>query len=410
VKDPTRLRPHAARLRLWVTRGGLVFADQAVSSLTNGLVGIVAARVSGPEGLGSVARALAVAYLAIALHRAMSGEPMLVFGTSNASGSLAATLAVGAFAAVVTGAAAISLGDGALAALALGLVAVLVQDWGRYAFFASGRPGYALLSDLLWMTVQSIALAAAASMGLLHTWGILAAWGAGGLAGAIPGLALLRPRPRPVGLLRWLRHTKRLSAGATAQVLLSEGAGQVGILAISAVAGLGALGGLRAAQLLLSPASLALTALTPLLLPDLSGNVGPDLRRIRGGAGLASTLGASIVLGYFGVVLLWPQAFTLIFGEPFGVYGALVPFAGLAALAQGVAVGPGLGVRALGEGKAVFLTQAAAVAVGMPVTIVAAARWGAAGAAAGLAAQSAVLCLASWLTYLGALRGLERAC
>jgi hypothetical protein len=56
VKDPTRLRPHAARLRLWVTRGGLVFADRAVSSLTNGLVGIVAARVSGPEGLGSVAR------------------------------------------------------------------------------------------------------------------------------------------------------------------------------------------------------------------------------------------------------------------------------------------------------------------------------------------------------------------
>jgi hypothetical protein len=211
----------------------------------------------------------------------------------------------------------------------------------------------------------------------------------------------LRPRPRPVGLLRWLRHTKRLSAGATAQVLLSQGAGQVGILAISAVAGLGALGGLRAAQLLLSPATLALAALTPLLLPDLSGNVGPDLRRIRRGAGLASTLGASIVLGYFGVVLLWPQAFTLIFGEPFGVYGALVPFAGLAALAQGVAVGPGLGVRALGEGKAVFLTQAAAVAVGMPVTIVAAARWGAAGAAAGLAAQSAVLCLASWLTYLG---------
>ena len=400
----------AARLRLWVTRGGLVFADQAVSSLTNGLVGIVAARVLGPEGLGSVARALAVAYMAMSLHRAISGEPMLVFGTTNASGSLAATLAVGAFAAVVTGAAAISLGDGALAALALGLVAVLVQDWGRYAFFAGGRPGWALLSDLLWLAVQSVGLTAAAAAGLLSAWGILAAWGAGGLAGAVLALVLLRPRPRPVALPRWLRATKGLSGGTTAQVLLSQGAGQVSILAISAVAGLGALGGLRAAQLLLSPATLALAALTPLLLPDLGGDGGLDPSRVRRRAGLASTLGASIVLGYFGVVLLWPQAFTLIFGEPFGVYGALVPFAGLAALAQGVAVGPGLGVRALGEGKAVFLTQATAVAVGMPVTIVAAARWGAAGAAAGLAAQSAVLCLASWLTYLGAVRGVRRAC
>ena len=400
----------AARLRLWVTRGGLVFADQAVSSLTNGLVGIVAARVLGPEGLGSVARALAVAYMAMSLHRAISGEPMLVFGTTNASGSLAATLAVGAFAAVVTGAAAISLGDGALAALALGLVAVLVQDWGRYAFFAGGRPGWALLSDLLWLAVQSVGLTAAAAAGLLSAWGILAAWGAGGLAGAVLALVLLGPRPRPVALPLWLRATKGLSGGTTAQVLLSQGAGQVSILAISAVAGLGALGGLRAAQLLLSPATLALAALTPLLLPDLGGDGGLDPSRVRRRAGLASTLGASIVLGYFGVVLLWPQAFTLIFGEPFGVYGALVPFAGLAALAQGVAVGPGLGVRALGEGKAVFLTQATAVGVGMPVTIVAAARWGAAGAAAGLAAQSAVLCLASWLTYLGAVRGVRRAC
>jgi O-antigen/teichoic acid export membrane protein len=410
VRAPARRRADGAPLRAWVRRGGLVFADQAVSSLTNGLVGIVAARAIGPEGLGSVARALAVAYLAIAFHRAVSGEPMLVFGTRNASGSLASTLAIGGLVAMATGAVAIVLGDGALGALALGLLAVLTQDWGRYAFFASGRPGCALLSDLLWMGVQSVALAAAAAIGLLHTWGILAAWGAGGLAGAVLALVLLRPRPRPAALPLWLRATKRLSGGMTAQVLLSQGAGQVGILAISAVAGLGALGGLRAAQLLLSPATLALAALTPLLLPDLRGNVGPDLRRMRQRAGLASALGASIVLGYFGVVLLWPRTFTLVFGEHFGLYGTLVPFAGLAALAQGLAVGPGLGVRALGEGRAVFLTQAAAVAVGMPVTIAAAARWGATGAAAGLAAQSAVLCLASWLTYLGALRGVERAC
>jgi len=410
VRAPPRPRADAAALRAWVSRGGLVFADQAVSSLTNGLVGIVAARAVGPEGLGSVARALAVAYLAMALHRAISGEPMLVFGTGNASGSLASTLVVGVVVATAAGAAAMLLADGALVALALVLVPVLAQDWGRYAFFASGRPGYALLSDLLWMTVQSIALAAAASMGLLHTWGILAAWGAGGLAGAVPGLALLRPRPRPVGLLGWLRHTKRLSGGTTAQVLLSQGAGQVGILAISAVAGLGALGGLRAAQLLLSPATLALASLTLILLPDLGGNGGANLGRIRRRAGVASALGASIVLSYFSVILLWPRAFTLVFGERFGLYGPLVPLAGAAALAQGLAVGPGLGVRALREGRAVFLTQAAAVAVGMPVTIAAAARWGATGAAAGVAAQSAILCFASWLTYLGALRGLERAC
>jgi O-antigen/teichoic acid export membrane protein len=311
---------------------------------------------------------------------------------------------------VASGAAAIVLGDGALAALALGLVPVLVQDWGRYAFFAGGRPGWALFSDLIWMAMQSVALAAAAAIGPLGTWGILAAWGAGGFAGAVLALVLLRPRLRLVALLVWLRRTKRLSGGTTAQVLLSQGAGQVAILAISAVAGLDALGGLRAAQLLLSPAALTLAALSPLLLPDLGGNGALDLRRIRRRAGLASALGVSIVVSYFSVVLLWPGAFTLVFGERFGRYGGLVPLAGLAALAQGLAVGPGLGVRALREGRAVFLTQAAAVTVGMPVTIAAAARWGATGAAAGLAAQSGALCLASWLTYLGAVRRVEQRC
>jgi hypothetical protein len=70
---------------------------------------------------------------------------------------------------------------------------------------------------------------------------------------------------------------------------------------------------------------------------------------------------------------------------------------------QASAVGPGLGSRTLLAGRAVFVTQAVATLVGIALVAVLASRYGAVGAAWGIAGEGACLTLMSWLTFSRAL-------
>jgi O-antigen/teichoic acid export membrane protein len=81
----------------------------------------------------------------------------------------------------------------------------------------------------------------------------------------------------------------------------------------------------------------------------------------------------------------------------------LVPVA-VSVLIQGAAVSSGWGVRALHARWAVFVSQVTAVVVGIPITIILTARWGALGAAWGLTLQVFVLSVVSWWCIAIALR------
>ena len=227
----------------------------------------------GPLGLGTVAVGLALGMGVVATCRAVTGETALVYGASDELGPLAAGLLIsGSFAVAIAVTSTFARGaSNALLLLALGLVLVVAQDTLRYRSFAERRPSQALISDLTWLAVQSILLFAVWRLGRMSPAFVLGAWLAGAGAGSI---VLARRRDSQVRLkmgVLWMRRTRKLSAWLGAQALASQVIAQALIVIVGAIAGLSALGGIRAGQTLISPFVLLLSSVPPLLLPLLGG-------------------------------------------------------------------------------------------------------------------------------------------
>lgn len=401
----------AADLAPWLRRWAILAADQGLSSVGNFFVVLIAARLLGPAGLGSVVRALAVAYFTLALLRAICGEPLLVFGTRVLGGAVYIGLIVGLTGSVA--AAALYLlpfweRDPAIGAVSLMLVGVCMQDLGRYVSFTLRRPGVALAADAIWILVELAVLAILVYTPLSSAAGVVLAWGAGAAAGALFVFAWLGLRPTRGSAVAWLRETRGLSSWATGQAVLSQVAGPLMVFGLGAVAGLSVLGGIRAAQTLLSPLTGGLATLFPLLLPGSRPQGGPVFPQISARVRAAAALCFAVGTVYAGTVAAFADVISTVFGSAFGAFAGVVPAVALAGFVQALAIPPGVGTRALGAGWALFATQAAATAVGLPVILVLGATHGAGGAAAGLAVQSGVLCLASWFTFAKEFRSATR--
>lgn len=378
-----------------------VLADQAVSSLTNAIVPIAAGRMLGQEGLGVVAGVMAVCYGLIGLGRGLVGEPALVFGREDFRDAwpvVAALALLGSTGLVTFGL--FRPGHGAAAVVGAALVpVVLAQDAARYWLFAGRQPARALASDVIWLLATVVAIGVLAGAGRETPASLLAAWGFGALAGlAAAGAAL---RAGWGSLRRWFARTGRLSAWQGLQAGLVQLVSQLTVLGVGLVAGVGTLGALRAGQLVIAPLGVALAAVPLAVLPRLglraSQSPAEDLRRaVRRLTFAVGTLGVA----YGGAVVAGRELWLgFLLGPRFQQLGTiLLPFA-LAAAAQALAVPPGVGNRARGAGRAVFLTQLLGSAAGLPLVLALAARWGASGAAWGMSAGSVVLCLASWATY-----------
>lgn len=387
--------------------------DQALSSLTNFLPSVLAARLFGPEGLGVVALCMAVGFGGLGLTRAISGEPLLIFRAERSiTRALSASLCLGLVLAVGVIAFALVIGGdlrGPFVALAVGLPIVVMQDTSRYAFFAEQRPTDALLTDVAWALSQGGALVVLALSDALSTTSFVAAWGLGGLAGFTYARSRLRPRVMSIGFIsqarRWVRDTSGLSGWLFGQVVVSQALGQVTLMMIGAVAGLAALGGLRATLTLLAPLAILLAAISQFVLPQVETSSDSASRplsvaeAVRRASLISSVLGAAYL-----VILLVGGPFLLLrlFGSEFERFTPLLWAIAITGAAQAAAVPPGIGNRALAAGRAVFLTQASASVIGIPLTILGAVTAGARGAAWGIAAQAVALCVVSWTTYLRA--------
>jgi O-antigen/teichoic acid export membrane protein len=238
---------------------------------------------------------------------------------------------------------------------------------------------------------------------------ILLAWGAGAGMGALVGLRMQAGNYSLPGVREWFAHSRSLSGWMGAQVLVSQISAQATVLGISAVVGLSALGQLRASQTLLAPLAMIFAVASTVLLPELAAYARGHLDRLRWAVRRVA-IGALVGSGMYAFAVLVTDRVLLqsIFGRAFAEGADLVFPIALAAVAQALAVSPGLGSRALARGRAVFATQVAATAMGLPLILFLGWRLGVRGAAWGFCAQSVVLCAASWLTYASALRKQER--
>ncbi|HEV2085227.1 MAG TPA: hypothetical protein VGR09_09095, partial [Gemmatimonadales bacterium] len=138
-------RTSGQRLAAWFRHGGWGVADQAFSSLTNFMVGIMVARSLGPVQFGAFGIAFATYGLALGLSSSLAAQPLLVRFSATpdhvwrpaAASATGTALSMGALVGVICLVVSLVVPgplSGAYLALGLTLPGLLLQDSWRLAF------------------------------------------------------------------------------------------------------------------------------------------------------------------------------------------------------------------------------------------------------------------------------------
>jgi O-antigen/teichoic acid export membrane protein len=326
--------------------------DQGLSTATNFLLTLVAAKMLGVRDFGAFGVAYTVAVLIVGSARAAVASPALVLqedaGRDDADGPLGAALATGlASGAAVAIAALFCHSDvrAVLLALAAVLPLVLVQDTGRLVEFAELQPTRALTLDVIWTIAMVAGLIALAASGVHATATLLLlVWGA---AGGLSGLWTLwqhgRRIPRPS--LHWLRHSWHYAWRYFVVFASTLGAFQVSALLLGVVSGVQAVGAVQAVQVLFGPLQNLSTGLMVAFVPDTTADTPLRDQRARLlGVTLCLT---AIALAITGMVMVLPDNVgEMVLGDSWSPAKPLILAAGLCAAGFGITSGPMIGLRA----------------------------------------------------------------
>lgn len=386
--------------------------SQGASSCTNLALTLLAGRVLGPHGLGTVFVGFACYLLALGFQRALLTDPLVTSSAALDSGprsietgsaltlcvvgALAATGLIAATGAVVSG----EVGHGLLLFAPFFLPALL-QDLSRVVLFRDGRGAAAALNDGLWLLVTGATVPLAVVGGT--NWAVVACWGAGAVAGACTGFFQMGTLPVGPGeaLAWWRRKAWPLGRWLGAEGVLWTVASYATIFVLAGLVGARGLGGLRAVQSLFAPLALLAPAVSLPGLPALSRELGSS-------AEAARRLAARIALGVAGVALVYVfvlalgggTALRLVFGTPFVEFAELAWPLGAAQMLAAAPVGFVLLLKAQRQGRALVLARAIGLVASLGIVWALATVAGLRGAAWGLATGALVGALALiWLAF-----------
>jgi hypothetical protein len=290
-------------------------ADQAVSSGTTLLVVAFMARRTSATGFGALSLLLSLSVIGVGFARAFGTDPLLVHHSTVGEGRLqAARRAVGvsttmglALGAVMMCVALASQGPlhGALLVGALVMPALTLQDGWRFVFFAFGRPAAALANDAVWTTVLVICLAVPATRQITAVAGLALVWAVGGVVAAFVGMLQCGtvPAGRP---WRWIREHRQLSVRFMAEFVLLSGMNQLIAFAVASWQGLDQAGAMRAAALLLGPASVLANGLLAATVPE-GARLRSDPRLLGRALPVVALVSAAVMVGW-GVAVSYAPA------------------------------------------------------------------------------------------------------
>lgn len=306
-------------------RGAVLFADQAVASVTNLLPSFFIARALGADGLGTFAVAFAAYWLGLGGARALILEPYLLSApkmdetvrSGYALRAAGVALRVGCIGGLlgIAVATAIPAIRPALLPIAALMPLLLLQDALRYDGFAKQRAGKALGSDVTWLVAAVTFSIPADSL-----WELSLAWAG---AGAAAGLVFTAPRPlwqavRTGAVGAWMRDHRDSSGFLFLEFATVSAVQQGATWIIAGTASLASAGILRAGQMFTAPLKLVQTAATIALLPRAvtmeTPGLGAAARKYGfANAGLALAWAAAVLIvpvdaGRFVVGDAWPDA------------------------------------------------------------------------------------------------------
>lgn len=389
--------------------------DQALSSLTNFVLSIIVARRTTVQQFGVFGLALTLYISVLWISRSVTTEPFVIRLTASTSeqqhGSArdatgSATL-IGFIAGVLLLSAAMLVRFSSwtiFAIMAIGLPGLLLQDSFRYVLFAAGRTRGAALNDLAWFVVQTFVMIILFWTHHADTASLVGAFALGATTAAIIGALQLHMIPLLSRSWPWIRTQRDLGLLFLLELASVAGVTQLSFIVIAGIAGVPALGELRAAMLLFGP-------LTTLLMGVYTVGV-PEAIRVRSHSErsfstLVLVLGAvlpvtSLLAG--GALLLLPARLgTLLLHSNWATARGLVGPVTFLVAGQSSAIGALVGLRAMGAARqSVRLRLWGGPAVLLGATVGAEVA-GANGAAVGLG-------LANWFDALLVWFAFRRAC
>ncbi|MFI6091310.1 hypothetical protein [Streptomyces sp. NPDC051218] len=405
-------RPTARRAILGRLSWGL--ADQAASSLSNFAVGIYVARSLGLTAFGVFSLAWVTYGVVLSVSRGLATDPLVVrfSGVSDTSwrGAVARSSGTALGVGAVIGAACLVIGlalggrvGPAFAGLGLMLPGLLLQDAWRYSFFAAGNGRKAFVNDVVWGVALVPAMVVAARVGTVTAF--VLAWGASAAVAAVYGCFQSGIRPRLTGGRAWLHEHRDLSYRYLVENVGVSGASQLRAYGLGAIVGVGAVGVIRGAELLLGPFLAVLMGLTLVtvaeaarMLRQAPHRLGRFCLFLGGGQAVGALLWGSVLLlmpDRLGELVLgdvWSSAAEIIVPVTLGVAGA------------GLGTGAAAGLRALAAARRSLRCQLYAstfyVSGGLGGAVVA----GTVGSAWGVAAAAACSSAVWWLQLRSALR------
>ncbi|MFS8197675.1 hypothetical protein ACLVWQ_03210 [Streptomyces sp. CWNU-52B] len=393
-------------------------ADQAASSMTNFAVGIYVARSLGLTAFGVFSLAWLTYGVVLNVARGLATDPLVVrfSGVPDASWRTAAARSSGAAlgVGVVLGTVCLLVGLGlggrvGPAFLCLGLVlpGLLLQDAWRFAFFAAGAGRKAFVNDLVWGVALVPAMVVAARVGSVAAF--VLAWGVSAAVAAGYGCLQSGIRPRPALARGWLREQRDLGYRYLVENVSLSGASQLRAYGLGAIVGVGAVGAVRGAELLLGPflailmgLSLVTVAEAARVLRRAPRQLGRFCLLLGGGQGAAALLWGAALL------LMPDRAGELVLGDVWHSAAQLIVPAALGVAGAGLGSGAAAGLRALAAARRSLRCQLFASVCYVGGGLGGAAVAGTVGSAWGVAAATACGSAVWWLQLRSALRERDR--
>ncbi|MEV7237457.1 hypothetical protein AB0N06_26895 [Streptomyces sp. NPDC051020] len=393
-------------------------ADQAASSVSNFVVGIYVARSLGVTAFGVFSLAWVTYGVVLNVSRGLATDPLVVrfSGVPEAPwrGAVARSTGTALGVGVALGAACLVAGLGlggrvgpAFAALGVMLPGLLLQDAWRFSFFAAGTGRKAFVNDVVWGVALVPAIVVAVRVGSVAAF--VLAWGASATVAAGYGYIQSGIRPRMTETRGWLREQHDLGYRYLVENVSLSGASQLRVYGLGAIVGIGAVGAMRGAELLLGPFLAVLMGLSLVTVPEAARVLRQAPHRLGtfcillGGGQAAGALlwGAALLLmpGRLGELVLggvWHSASELIVPVTLGVAGV------------GLGTGAAAGLRALGTARRSLRCQLFASACYVSGGLGGAAAAGTVGSAWGVAAATVSGSAVWWLQLRSALRERHR--
>jgi O-antigen/teichoic acid export membrane protein len=360
------------------------------------MVGLWVARSLGPTGFGAFSIAFATYLIALNASRGLATDALLVrysgvdrqVWRGAVAGSTGTAIAVGIAGGAVCVVAAMVLAapiNLPFLALAVTMPGLLLQDSWRFAFLSAGRGRDAFVNDSLWALALFVLLAIVVVSGWSNQFSFMLAWGCSATIAAVIGAGQARVLPRVSAAGDWLRNHRDLSSRYLGENLSNMAANQLRFYGLAAVAGLAAVGALRAADLLLGPVMVLILGISMMAVPEAVRALRRSVSRLQIFCVCMALVGAgSAVLWGAVVLLLLPDRLgRYLLGASWGPASPLVLPTTLGVAALGIQLGAWGGVRALGAARRSLRAQSFGSALYLVGSLAGAMAGGAAGAAWG---------------------------